>query len=72
MIELDAFILAAALLLLTPGPTNTLLAAGGALMGARRALEDLKGNVARAVARLPTHQQFVDDYAGARSELARA
>jgi threonine/homoserine/homoserine lactone efflux protein len=38
MIELDAFILAAALLLLTPGPTNTLLAAGGALMGARRAL----------------------------------
>lgn len=38
MIELDAFILAAALLLLTPGPTNTLLAAGGALRGARRAL----------------------------------
>lgn len=38
MTELDAFILAAALLLLTPGPTNTLLAAGGAIMGARRAL----------------------------------
>jgi len=38
VIQLDAFIFAAALLLLTPGPTNTLLAAGGALMGARRAL----------------------------------
>jgi len=38
MIDLDAFILAATLLLLTPGPTNTLLAAGGAIMGARRAL----------------------------------
>lgn len=37
MTDLVAFILAAAFLLLTPGPTNTLLAAGGALMGGRRA-----------------------------------
>ncbi|WP_068874244.1 MULTISPECIES: LysE family translocator [unclassified Phenylobacterium] len=37
MTELDAFVLAAALLLLTPGPTNTLLAAAGAILGARRA-----------------------------------
>lgn len=37
MTDLAAFILAAAFLLLTPGPTNTLLAAGGALMGGRKA-----------------------------------
>lgn len=37
MIGLDAFVIAAALLLLTPGPTNTLLAAAGAILGARRA-----------------------------------
>ncbi|MBJ7408760.1 MAG: hypothetical protein JHD15_00115 [Phenylobacterium sp.] len=37
MTELDAFVLAAALLLLTPGPTNTLLAAAGAILGARQA-----------------------------------
>jgi threonine/homoserine/homoserine lactone efflux protein len=37
VIELDAFILASALLFLAPGPTNALLAAGGAMMGARRA-----------------------------------
>ncbi len=38
MIDLAAFVLAAALLLLTPGPTNTLLAAAGAILGARRAV----------------------------------
>lgn len=38
MIDLGAFVLAAALLLLTPGPTNTLLAAAGAILGARRAV----------------------------------
>lgn len=32
------FVLASALILLTPGPTNTLLAAAGAVSGARRAL----------------------------------
>lgn len=37
MTDLGAFALAAALLLLTPGPTNTLLAAAGAILGARRA-----------------------------------
>lgn len=30
----------------------------------RQALEDLKGNIARAVARMPSHQDFVDRYAG--------
>jgi len=38
MVELESFVLAALALLLTPGPTNTLLAAGGATRGARRAL----------------------------------
>lgn len=30
----------------------------------RQALGDLKGNIARAVARMPSHQDFVDRYAG--------
>ncbi len=30
----------------------------------RQALDDLKGNIARAVARMPSHQDFVDRYAG--------
>jgi tryptophan halogenase len=30
----------------------------------RRALDDLKGNIARAVTRMPSHQEFVDQYAG--------
>jgi len=34
----STFILASAAILLTPGPTNTLLAASGAVMGLRRAL----------------------------------
>lgn len=35
---MTTFALAAALILLTPGPTNTLLAAAGSVMGVRRAL----------------------------------
>jgi threonine/homoserine/homoserine lactone efflux protein len=46
MTELDRFILAALLLLLTPGPTNTLLAAGGATLGTRRALPLVGAEVA--------------------------
>ncbi len=47
MTDLNAFILAAALLLLTPGPTNTLLAAGGAIAGVRRAPAADHGGAAR-------------------------
>lgn len=46
MTELDQFVLAALLLLLTPGPTNTLLAAGGATLGTRRALPLVGAEVA--------------------------
>jgi threonine/homoserine/homoserine lactone efflux protein len=46
MTEFDRFVLAALLLLLTPGPTNTLLAAGGATLGARRALPLVGAEVA--------------------------
>ncbi|HEY8616352.1 tryptophan halogenase family protein [Phenylobacterium sp.] len=33
----------------------------------KQALSDLKGNIARAVERLPSHQQFLDGYVGART-----
>lgn len=46
MTELDSFVLAALALLLTPGPTNTLLAAAGATLGARRALQLVGAEVA--------------------------
>ncbi|WP_374469994.1 tryptophan halogenase family protein [Phenylobacterium sp.] len=32
----------------------------------RRALDDLKGNIGRAVERLPRHQDFIDQYVGRR------
>jgi threonine/homoserine/homoserine lactone efflux protein len=44
--DLYAFILAATFLLLTPGPTNTLLASGGALMGGRRAVHLVSAELA--------------------------
>jgi threonine/homoserine/homoserine lactone efflux protein len=59
VIELDAFILAAALLLLTPGPTNTLLAAGGALMGARRALPLISAELLGYAVAIVTLEVFV-------------
>jgi threonine/homoserine/homoserine lactone efflux protein len=59
LIELDAFILAAALLLLTPGPTNTLLAAGGALMGARRALPLISAELLGYAVAIVTLEVFV-------------
>jgi threonine/homoserine/homoserine lactone efflux protein len=59
MIQLDAFILAAALLLLTPGPTNTLLAAGGALMGARRALPLISAELLGYAVAIVTLEVFV-------------
>lgn len=59
MIELDAFIVAAALLLLTPGPTNTLLAAGGALMGARRALPLITAELLGYTVAIVTLEAFV-------------
>lgn len=46
MTELHSFTLAALLLLLTPGPTNTLLAAAGATLGARRAMRLVGAEVA--------------------------
>ena len=46
MTELHSFALAALLLLVTPGPTNTLLAAAGATLGARRALPLVGAEVA--------------------------
>lgn len=59
MLELDAFILAAALLLLTPGPTNTLLAAGGALRGARRALPLITAELLGYAVAIVTLEVFV-------------
>lgn len=59
MIELDAFILAAALLLLTPGPTNTLLAAGGAIVGARRALPLITAELLGYAVAIVTLEVFV-------------
>jgi threonine/homoserine/homoserine lactone efflux protein len=59
VLELDAFILAAALLLLTPGPTNTLLAAGGALRGARRALPLITAELLGYAVAIVTLEVFV-------------
>jgi len=59
VIQLDAFIFAAALLLLTPGPTNTLLAAGGALMGARRALPLITAELLGYAVAIATLEAFV-------------
>jgi threonine/homoserine/homoserine lactone efflux protein len=59
VIELHGFILAAALLLLTPGPTNTLLAAGGAIMGARRALPLISAELLGYTVAIVTLEVFV-------------
>jgi len=59
VVDLHAFILAAGLLLLTPGPTNTLLAAGGALMGARRALPLISAELAGYTVAIVTLETFV-------------
>jgi threonine/homoserine/homoserine lactone efflux protein len=59
VIDLYAFILAAAFLLLTPGPTNTLLAAGGAIMGARRAVPLISAELLGYAVAIVTLEVFV-------------
>ncbi len=59
MTDLNGFIVAAALLLLTPGPTNTLLAAGGALMGFRRALPLISAELAGYTVAIVTIEALV-------------
>lgn len=65
MFELERFVLAALALLLTPGPTNTLLAAGGATLGARRALPLVGAEVAGYAAAITALELFLAPIADA-------